>query len=99
MKTAIALLMLSAAPAFGAETCYQKADDPTWTATVRQAVEHDIIWKQGEFGTVELTTLSSGTGLERRYAADDDGKTYGFVFVDDDKLVLDLEVYRLGCAK
>lgn len=91
-----ALLVLTVAAAAG-DSCFQGKSDPTWSVTFHQINEHDVTWKRGKLGTLELTTQSAGTGLERVAALDDDDNEYRFSFVDDETLVFDGQTYTFGC--
>lgn len=103
MKALLILSILVSTPALGSE-CYQNEEDPSSTITVNDLrvdpEAPEMVWKQGG-EVLELGTASLGTGISRRYAyvmddQSDEPRTFGYVFVDK-ALVLDYDVYRLGC--
>ncbi|WP_395449958.1 hypothetical protein ACHMW7_09175 [Aminobacter sp. UC22_36] len=98
MKPAVALLLLTASPEF-ADTCHALREDPPWTVTFQHGAEKDAVPGRGAAAALELGSMSSGAGLSRMAAADDDGNIYSFTAVDDTAISFDDKVYKLGCRQ
>ena len=91
----LVLLLAFPASSSAVERCYSSLDNPGVTITDDAEDAYTLVRKSGK-GTTVMDTRSGGTGIAVREATESNGTMHSYRY-EGDMLIMDTEVYYLGC--